>query len=223
MQRFLIPRVFSSPLFSNSTLAVQLPVRHRPIHHAQLRLFARMSIPTSSSPVEEETAPTYEPQRFYPAKLGEVLDSRYTVVSKLGFGTNSTIWLCRDRVKNTWLSKFARLSINSGIATLAPKQTPSRLLQFFNSIQIEHPGINSLRLLRSHFEVQGHHGTHPCLVHTPLGMNLLQLRNIMPKPSAAHSASTAHLVASIIRLRSSSPSWCHSYMPVFFLPCRRNE
>lgn len=51
---------------------------------------------------------------------------------------------------------------------------------FFSSIQIEHPGINSLRLLRSHFEVQGHHGTHPCLVHTPLGMNLLQLRNIMP-------------------------------------------
>jgi hypothetical protein len=55
-----------------------------------------MSTPTSSSPVEEETVPTYEPQRFYPAKLGEVFYSRYTVVSKLGFGMNSTIWLCRD-------------------------------------------------------------------------------------------------------------------------------
>lgn len=63
---------------------------------------------------------------------------------------------------------------------------------FFNSIQIEHPGINSLRLLRSHFEVQGPHGTHPCLVHTPLGMNLLQLRNVMqnqvlPTPLLQHT------------------------------------
>ncbi|CAI6091188.1 unnamed protein product [Clonostachys chloroleuca] len=122
-----------------------------------------MSIPTSSSPVEEETVPTYEPQRFYPAKLGEVLDSRYTDVSKLGYGTNSTIWLCRD-------SNDARTQADSEQAVTA----------FFNSIQIEHPGINSLSLLRSHFEVQGPHGTHPCLVHMSLGMNLLQLRNIMP-------------------------------------------
>jgi hypothetical protein len=28
--------------------------------------------------------------------LGEVFQSRYQVVAKLGFGVYSTVWLCRD-------------------------------------------------------------------------------------------------------------------------------
>jgi len=31
-----------------------------------------------------------------PQQLGDVFDSRYQVVAKLGFGTASTVWLCRD-------------------------------------------------------------------------------------------------------------------------------
>lgn len=46
--------------------------------------------------VEEETAPQYKAEKFYPVRLGEVFCSRYQVVAKLGFGTSSTIWLCRD-------------------------------------------------------------------------------------------------------------------------------
>jgi hypothetical protein len=46
--------------------------------------------------IEEETVPDYKADRFYPVKLGEVFNSRYQVVAKLGFGTASTIWLCRD-------------------------------------------------------------------------------------------------------------------------------
>lgn len=46
--------------------------------------------------VEEETVPEYEAAKFYPVRLGEVFCSRYQVVAKLGFGTSSTVWLCRD-------------------------------------------------------------------------------------------------------------------------------
>lgn len=46
--------------------------------------------------IEEEQIPNYKAERFYPVQLGEVLQSRYQVVAKLGFGTASTIWLCRD-------------------------------------------------------------------------------------------------------------------------------
>lgn len=46
--------------------------------------------------IEEETVPDYKAERFYPVRLGEVFKSRYQVVAKLGFGTASTIWLCRD-------------------------------------------------------------------------------------------------------------------------------
>jgi hypothetical protein len=33
---------------------------------------------------------------YYPVRIGEVFRSRYQVVSKLGFRTKSTAWLCRD-------------------------------------------------------------------------------------------------------------------------------
>jgi serine/threonine-protein kinase SRPK3 len=46
--------------------------------------------------IEEEDLPAYCAEKFYPVRLGEVFNSRYQVVAKLGFGTSSTIWLCRD-------------------------------------------------------------------------------------------------------------------------------
>jgi hypothetical protein len=45
---------------------------------------------------EEETNLSYKAERFYPVHLGEVFESRYQVVAKLGYGTISTVWLCRD-------------------------------------------------------------------------------------------------------------------------------
>lgn len=50
----------------------------------------------SETAVEEERMPAYDQGRYYPVKLGEVFNSRYQVLSKLGFGANSTVWLCRD-------------------------------------------------------------------------------------------------------------------------------
>ena len=46
--------------------------------------------------IEEEELPLYNPHDFYPVYIGEVFASRYQVVSKLGYGTSSTAWLCRD-------------------------------------------------------------------------------------------------------------------------------
>lgn len=44
-----------------------------------------------SNPVEEEQTPYYDPKRFYPARLGEVLNARYQLATKLGYGTSSTV------------------------------------------------------------------------------------------------------------------------------------
>lgn len=45
---------------------------------------------------EDKGIPDYKAERFYPVRLGEVFNSRYQVVAKLGFSTASTICLCRD-------------------------------------------------------------------------------------------------------------------------------
>lgn len=49
-----------------------------------------------SKPIEEELTPYYDPCRFYPARLGDVLGGRYQIATKLGFGSSSTVWLARD-------------------------------------------------------------------------------------------------------------------------------
>lgn len=46
--------------------------------------------------IEEELTPYYDPARFYPARLGSVLNDRYQLATKLGYGSSSTIWLARD-------------------------------------------------------------------------------------------------------------------------------
>lgn len=44
--------------------------------------------------LEEATMPTWG--RYYPARLGEVLQCKHQVLSKLGYGANSTVWFGRD-------------------------------------------------------------------------------------------------------------------------------
>jgi hypothetical protein len=46
-------------------------------------------------PVEEEKTPYYHRQ-FYPAHLGQILNERYQIATKLGYGSSSTVWLARD-------------------------------------------------------------------------------------------------------------------------------
>lgn len=48
------------------------------------------------TPIEEETLPHYEPEQYYPVRIGDVLKAQYEVVGKLGYGAYSTSWLCQD-------------------------------------------------------------------------------------------------------------------------------
>jgi hypothetical protein len=50
----------------------------------------------SSTKLEEETFSWYSTKKFYPADIGEVLQGSYQIIMKLGYGTASTAWLCRD-------------------------------------------------------------------------------------------------------------------------------
>jgi hypothetical protein len=50
----------------------------------------------ADSPIEEEQNPDYDPKRFYPAQIGETVHGKYQIISKLGFGTGSTVWLAEE-------------------------------------------------------------------------------------------------------------------------------
>ena len=46
--------------------------------------------------VDEEVCPDYNSASFYPAKPGEVLAKNYQLLAKIGWGSQSTVWLARD-------------------------------------------------------------------------------------------------------------------------------
>jgi hypothetical protein len=54
------------------------------------------SILDASERFDEETLPDYLKVRYYPVHIGQVFKSEYQIVTKLGFGSASTVWLCRD-------------------------------------------------------------------------------------------------------------------------------
>ncbi|KAA1478286.1 kinase-like protein [Dentipellis sp. KUC8613] len=57
---------------------------------------SKIKLLSSSAPIEEERFSWYTPARFHPVKLGDVFRERYVVLAKMGYGSCSTAWLCRD-------------------------------------------------------------------------------------------------------------------------------
>ncbi|GAT26135.1 hypothetical protein RIB2604_02007140 [Aspergillus luchuensis] len=61
----------------------------------------RQTLPAAEV-VEEECTPHYEPNHFYPVRLYEILNNRYQITAKLGWGASSTVWLARDLNQRRW-------------------------------------------------------------------------------------------------------------------------
>lgn len=73
----------------------------------------------SSQPIEEETFAWYDLKYFYPARIGEVFQTRYQVIGKLGYGAYSTVWLCKDLVEHRYV--LLKICTESAV-TLAAKR-----------------------------------------------------------------------------------------------------
>lgn len=46
--------------------------------------------------IDEKNNLQYNKEEYYPARIGDLIRSRYRIIGKLGYGTNSTVWFCRD-------------------------------------------------------------------------------------------------------------------------------
>lgn len=68
----------------------------RPSSQPRMLKSSNITILDSATKVEEEQMPAFELGLYYPVKLSDTFHSRYQVLSKLGFGANSTVWFCRD-------------------------------------------------------------------------------------------------------------------------------
>ncbi|CAG8195129.1 unnamed protein product [Penicillium olsonii] len=105
--------VFPTPSFPYSTTTHSAFRRILPIKRdmAHLRSPSKPRVFPSSGwdiidpciPIEEESIPTYRPEKFCPVYIGEVFNHRYQVLGKLGYGSTATVWLGRDLFDYTCL------------------------------------------------------------------------------------------------------------------------
>ncbi|KAK4894618.1 hypothetical protein LTR27_007260 [Elasticomyces elasticus] len=120
--------------------------------------------------LEEETFPNYKAHWYYPVTIGQTFNNRYRVVAKLGYGSASTVWLCRDTHSRSDKTVYVALKIYINCS----KWHRSELLVYehINSLDSEHGGQNDVRKMLAHFILQGPYGSHVCLVHEACGFSL---------------------------------------------------
>ena len=123
-------------------------------------------------PVEEETIRGYKAQHYYPVKIGQVFNDRYRTIGKLGYGSASTVWLCRDLRKQ---NEYVALKVYTNCSKVH-RELP--VYKHINALHSEHDGRDNVRKLLQSFEIEGPDGRHICLVHQPLGISLGELRKL---------------------------------------------
>ncbi|KAL7919199.1 kinase-like protein [Trichoderma austrokoningii] len=124
--------------------------------------------------IEEETLPDYIRDEYYPVRIGDVFENRYQVVSKLGYGTTSTVWLARDlRTQGFWALK---VHINT-----IKHNHELDVHQYLKDFDVEHSGRDNVRRLEDSFKLKNptkDDSMHHVFVMTPLGMSLRSLQRM---------------------------------------------
>ncbi|KAK0748074.1 CMGC protein kinase [Apiosordaria backusii] len=111
--------------------------------------------------IEEEQFDEFQAGHYYPVTIGQVFDSKYQVLGKLGFGTTSIVWLARNlqEHKHVVLKVYTR------------DRDHSEEFQIYNIISKAdrwHSGFPFVRTALDRFSIPRPGGTdHQCLVLNP--------------------------------------------------------
>lgn len=136
---------------------------------------------TKSQKVDEENYSWYSPKEFYPIRIADVIQDRYQVITKLGYGTASTSWLCRDLIAHRYVAiKVYASNQEQAQREIAAFKHLHKVLGEGSAAK-EVGGAQFIRLLHKSFELD-----HPknsskknlCLVYEPMGMTLADLRTV---------------------------------------------
>ncbi|KAB8201510.1 kinase-like protein [Aspergillus parasiticus] len=115
------------------------------------------------TPVEGvERLEKYRPGGYHPISIGDVFQERYRVVHKLGYGTYSTTWLCRDKKSDMYVA----VKVGTGDSN----HQEAAVLDLLNNTPpslSKHPGRRMIPLIQDRFVLHGPNGTHPYYVTTP--------------------------------------------------------
>ncbi|KAE8150472.1 protein kinase [Aspergillus avenaceus] len=130
-----------------------------------------------SNKVEEEKLAWYSHENFFPVKIGDVFQSKYQVVEKLGYGGYSTVWLCKD------LEDHAYVTLKLYECGSAHAEREIQVYEHLKGLKSCHTGTVLVRTVLDKFQLSSTDGSHfyQCLVHPALGMSLYELRSRCPR------------------------------------------
>ncbi|KAG0648290.1 Serine threonine-kinase SRPK [Hyphodiscus hymeniophilus] len=156
----------------------------RPSHSRLPYNISRLMTSSSRTPkilpsdvlVEEERVPGYRPEFYYPANPGEVVNNRYKILTKVGWGTASTVWLAEDLER----TPFQHVTIK--INTSNPDYEDNILHELgINKSLTKDPSLAGFAFVRAAFDdfvAIGPTGTaHSCLVFEAMREPLSQFQH----------------------------------------------
>ncbi|KAG8413793.1 hypothetical protein J3458_012286 [Metarhizium acridum] len=136
IQRLLAASRNRSQFYSASRTRLLFHMPFRPLVSSVLRRM-KSSSPAQSIrvpqtlpmevPVDEENVPRYDPEAFYPANPGDVLNGRFELLAKLGWGTSSTVWLANDNEWNRWKKSNKFVAIKICTRNIVQNESPHEL------------------------------------------------------------------------------------------------
>ncbi|KAF3893067.1 Serine/threonine-protein kinase Ppk16 [Trichophyton interdigitale] len=105
-----------------------------------------------------ESLDRYIPGGYHPIAIGDLLNNRYRIVHKLGYGGYSTTWISRDEQKAT----YAAVKVKTADST--PREADVLRTIASSSSHLDHPGRPMIPRIHDQFELQGPNGRHICYV-----------------------------------------------------------
>ena len=144
---------------------------------------------------DDEGEDSYKEGGYHPVNLGEIYNDRYKIVSKLGWGHFSTVWLCEDLKGETITGRtcYVALKIQKSaenyteaaydeIELLAVARNErnnrswrSSRARLRPSLHTSSPDFTGVVSLCDYFETHGPNGVHVCMVFETMGPNVLAL------------------------------------------------
>lgn len=180
-------------MLSSLLRALKRP-RHRGLSSLSVSRGSHIAALDPSKRTEEELMPAFEKCLFYPVNIGDVINAKYQVISKLGFGANSTVWLCRDVMyvyfpnpttvtsKLTSHRKHRYIALKVYIQTSRVNREVS-VLSHLSAIKTKHIGSTLFRNMLDAFEIEGPRGKHQCIIFEPLLTSVSHFQKILDPPS----------------------------------------
>ncbi|XP_015774598.1 PREDICTED: SRSF protein kinase 1-like [Acropora digitifera] len=126
----------------------------------------------NSDDEEQEDPGDYVKGGYHPVRLGDLYNSRYSVIRKLGWGHFSTVWLAWDLKDRRFVALKIVKSASHYTETAIDEM---KLLRTVHTADADDIGYKHVVQLTDDFKIVGINGSHICMVFEVLGHNLLKL------------------------------------------------